>query len=370
MKILFLADALSSHTVKWINALNNRDIDIFLYTLCSFNKENFDNSIKIDSLYLKDEITNNTVGSFKKIKYLKALPRINAIIKKFKPDIIHAHYLSSYGLLGILTGFHPILISAWGIDIIGFPKRTIFHKMLTRFICQKADKIMVTSEYMKKWLEKITSKRVITIPFGIDTKVFMPKKYLSPFSSKNLVIGTIKTLREQYGIEYLIQAYSILNEKYPELSIKLLIIGSGQLKNKLIEISKSLNVSKNILFTGYIPHKEIHNYHNMIDIFVAVSTMDEETFGVAVLEASACEKPVVVSNVGGLIETVIDGQTGIIVPPRNSEKTAEAIEKLIFNPDLRTKLGKAGRERVISCYEWDGCVEKMICIYKKYNLGN
>ena len=145
--------------------------------------------------------------------------RFNEIIKKFKPNIIHAHYLSSYGLLGILTGFHPILISAWGIDIIGFPKRSIFHKMLTRFICQKADEIMVTSDYMKKWLGKITSKTVIIIPFGIDTKVFIPKKNPSPFSGKNLVIGTIKTLREQYGIEYLIHAYSILNEKYPELSI-------------------------------------------------------------------------------------------------------------------------------------------------------
>lgn len=367
MKILLLADGSSSHTVKWVSALNKKGFDIFLYTLCSFNRESFHESIKIDSLNLTDKIINNNVGDFRKIKYLKALPRIRAIIKHYKPDIIHAHYLSSYGFLGILSGFHPILISAWGIDIIGFPHRSIFHKLLTKFICRKADELMVTSEYMKKWLEKITSKKAITIPFGIDTNVFIPKKDISPVSGNNIVIGTIKTLREQYGIEYLIRAYSILNEKYPELDLKLFIVGSGHLRNKLIKISKSLNIAENIRFTGYIQHKEIHKYHNMIDIFVAVSTMEEETFGVAVLEACACEKPVVVSDIGGLSEIVIDGQTGIIVSPRNSEKTAEAIEKLIFNPNLRNNLGRNGRERVKKFYEWDNCIEKMTNVYKKYS---
>jgi len=369
MKILVLADAQSSHTIKWVNALNNRDIDIFLYTLCSFDRKCFNNNIKIDSLYLEDEITNNNVGDFRKLKYLKALPKVKAIIKKFKPDVIHAHYLSSYGLLGILTRFHPILISAWGIDIIGFPQRSIFHNILTKFICRRADEIMVTSEYMKKWLVKITNRTAITIPFGIDTKLFLPMKNFSIFSGKNIVIGTVKSLREQYGIEYLIRAFSSLKKKHPKLAIKLLIVGSGQLKYKLIEISNSLNIAEHIHFTGYIPHREIHKYHNMIDIFVAVSTMDEETFGVAVLEASACEKPVVVSSVGGLIEIIIDNQTGIIVPPKNSEKTCEAIEKLIFNPDLRTTLGKSGRERVKKFYEWDYCVDNMIAIYKKHHLS-
>jgi glycosyltransferase involved in cell wall biosynthesis len=369
MKILVLADARSSHTIKWVNSLNNRDIDIFLYTLCSFDRESFDINIKIDSLDLKDDITNNSVGDFRKFRYLKALPRVRKIIKIFKPDIIHAHYLSSYGLLGTLTGFHPIVISAWGIDIIGFPQRSIFHKTLTKFICRRADELAVTSEYMKKWLEKISSKGATTIPFGIDTKVFLPMKYASMFSSNSIVIGTIKTLREQYGIEYLISAYSLLKKKHPELAIKLLIVGSGQLKHKLIEISNSLNMAEHIHFTGYIPHKEIHKYHNMIDIFVAVSIMDEETFGVAVLEASACEKPVVVSSVGGLPEIIIDNQTGIIVPPKNPEKTCEAIEKLIFNPNLRATLGKSGRERVKKLYEWDYCVDNMIAIYKKHQLS-
>jgi len=84
-----------------------------------------------------------------------------------------------------------------------------------------------------------------------------------------------------------------------------------------------------LIFTGKVPYNEVPKYQNMLTISVSVS--DSESFGVAILEASACEKPVVVSNVGGLTEVVEDGVTGIIVPPRNPEKTAEAIEKLLLD---------------------------------------
>ena len=86
--------------------------------------------------------------------------------------------------------------------------------------------------------------------------------------------------------------------------------------------------------------------------------------GWAVIEASACEKPALVSKVGGLPEVVKDGVTGFIVPPRNPEKAAEAIEKLILNKDLRVRMGQAGRERVKQLYNWDNNVGQMISIYK------
>jgi len=100
-----------------------------------------------------------------------------------------------------------------------------------------------------------------------------------------------------------------------------------------------------------------------LDIYVAPSL--EESFGVAVLEASACNKPVVVSNVGGLPEVVDNGITGFIVEPMNPNDLATAIEKLVRNPSLRLEMGRKGREKVFEEYEWNKCVSAMI---EHYNI--
>lgn len=99
------------------------------------------------------------------------------------------------------------------------------------------------------------------------------------------------------------------------------------------------------VFTGKISHDLVQTYDNLL------SVSNSESFGVDVIEASACEKPIIVSDVGGLSEVVAKGITGIIVLSRNAEKTAEAIERLIFDKSLRDRMGKAGRERVSILYD-------------------
>ena len=89
----------------------------------------------------------------------------------------------------------------------------------------------------------------------------------------------------------------------------------------------------------------------------------EESFGVAVLEASACGKPVIVSRVGGMIEVVNDGVTGFIVPPRNSQQAANRILELILDPLLRQKLGSAGRKYVEDFFDLKMCLNNMISVY-------
>ena len=116
------------------------------------------------------------------------------------------------------------------------------------------------------------------------------------------------------------------------------------------------------IFTGFIEHEEIHKYHNMLTISLFLSN---ESFGVSVIEASACEKPVIVSNIGGLPEVVENDVTGIIVDPFNIEQIIQAIEKLIFNRELRIWLGKNGRERVKKLYNWEDNVKQMDDLYGK-----
>ena len=130
-------------------------------------------------------------------------------------------------------------------------------------------------------------------------------------------------------------------------------------------MAKDLEIEDFTTFQGEVEHDDIVKFHNEIDIEVYPSIIDGESFGVSVVEACACENPVVVSDVGGLSEVVEDGNTGIIVPPKNSDLLAKAIQKLVEDKDLRDKMGKAGRDRVKRLYDFEKNVEKMIAVYQR-----
>lgn len=214
------------------------------------------------------------------------------------------------------------------------------------------------------------NKYIYVTPFGVDTKIFTPQKASS--ERKEVIIGIVKRLEEKYGIKYLIVAFKYLidyliniGKKDLSNSLKLIIVGEGSQKEELMKKSNELKITNKVQFPGRISHKEIPDWLNMFDIYCAPSIYESESFGVAVIEASACGLPVVVSNIGGLPEVVDDKITGFLVSPKDPSEIAQKLMHLIFNPNLREKMGEAGRGKVIKLYDWDENVNHMVNIYQQ-----
>jgi glycosyltransferase involved in cell wall biosynthesis len=365
MKIFILANVNSIHAVRWADALANRDIEIFFFSLSKLEGDNPFKDIENIQLYtfsFEEKFTKNDNSGISKWRYLKVLPTLKEKIRGFNPDILHAHYISGYGTLGALSGFHPFVASVWGSDIFDFPNKSLLHKKLIEFNLKRADKILSTSKIMAKETNKYTDKEVLVTPFGIDMEQFRPMKVQSIFREEDIVIGTIKAMEIEYGIDTLVKSFKKLSDKYNKLPLKLLIVGGGNLEEELQQLVINLHLSDKTVSTGKVDFKDIPKYHNMLSIFVALS--NSESFGVAIIEASACGIPVIVSDVGGLPEVVEDGITGFIVPPKDDETAMIAMEKLILDDVLRKKLGKNGRKRVKEYFNWDDNVAQMINIYK------
>ena len=363
IKILFLSDVNSAHTQKWALALAGKGFKIGLFSL---NKNKSDWSKGNTNIqYLSEGIGFDVPGKNEasKIEYVKALPSLKKAIKAFQPDILHAHYATSYGLLGSLSKFHPFVISVWGSDVYEFPMKSVLHKTLLKRNLSKADYIMSTSHSMADEVKKYTKKEILITPFGVDINVFKPQVVKSLFDKGNIVVGTIKALEPKYGINYLIEAFNKVSKKHAELPLRLLIVGKGQQETELKELVKKLGMGDNVKFTGWVKPEDIPIYHNMLDVYAALSVHDSESFGVAVIEASACAKPVVVSDVSGFKEVVENGVTGMIVPRKDSSFAAEAIEKIILNKEVASSYGTAGRRRVEKLYNWDSNLEDIIKIY-------
>lgn len=361
MKVLLLSNLGSSHTYKWVESLARRGVSVCVVGVDSVDDprlyEGWSNVV-VRSLGIDSRTITKERGNVRKLSYLVKLPLVKREIRLFQPDIVHAHFATSNGLLGSLCNFHPFIVSVWGSDVFDFPEISPLHRALLTFNLSRADRVLSTSIIMARQTKKFTHKPVEVTPFGVDIHQFSP---LNKVPHQGIVVGTVKALEPKYGVEYLLRAFKVLCGRNPQLTLNLLVVGGGSQREQLETLAARLRIQENVTFTGYLPYREIARCHNMIDIEVFTSTAD--SFGVSAVEASACGNPVVASNVGGLPEVVEHGVTGFIVPPRDPHKTADAIETLALDGGLRACMGSAGRQRVKKLFNWDDNVSQMIDIY-------
>lgn len=354
MKICYLADINSAHTHKFLNYFVKKGYDIHVISL---GKGEY-NGVKVHSLDIEDNVMKGK-SEKGKVGYLKKIKKVKELINEIKPDILHAHYASSYGLLGALANYHPYIISVWGSDVYDFPIKSPIHKMIIKYNLKKADYILSTSNVMKKETEKYTNKEIKVTPFGVDINKFYPNKV----ESDEIIIGTIKTLEEKYGVQYLVKAFKRVKEENKDLDIKLRIGGKGSQEDYLKNLCRELHIENDVTFLGFVKPDDVIKEFQRFDISVFPSTLDSESFGVAAVESEACGTPVIVSNVGGLMESTKPNETSLVIEKKSVEDLAEKLNILVRDKDLRIKMGKAARKFVEDNYSLEKNFEHINKIY-------
>lgn len=360
MRLLILSDPSSIHTKRWVSSLSDKGIEILLFGL-NHSEDDFYCTFSNVTVYAIDYTSKLGKTTISKLKYLNVLTTLKKKIKEFKPDILHAHYASSYGLLGALAGFHPYIISVWGSDVYDFPRKSFLHRIVLRYNLSRADRVLSTSLIMAKEISKYSCKQIQVTPFGVDLHLFKKDGVFKP--KDEFIVGTVKSLSSVYRIDLLISAFKLVVCNNQNTNLKLQIVGDGPDKDKLKLLTRGLGIDRYVDFTGKIENNQLPNYYNDFSVFVALS--DSESFGVVAVEAMACECPVIVSNAEGFTEVVIDNETGYIVPKGDTKLVADRIQKFINDNSLRGIMGRKGRERVESLYDWEKNVDTMIQIYKR-----
>ncbi|MBS4190236.1 glycosyltransferase [Bacillus sp. FJAT-49705] len=350
MKVLILAPSKSIHTHKWALFYKNKGINVKVVTFSDHYSE--ENAKEIDTITLPKLLPG-------KLSYISSVFALKKILKQFQPDILHAHYVSSYGFIGALANYKPFYVSVWGRDIFQFPQQGSVNRKIVEYTLSKADVICSTSHIMAKETNKYSGKKIFVTPFGVDMEKFRPIPGVK--SDDEITIGTVKALEDKYGIGDLIHAFASIHSS--KKNAKLLIVGDGKQKDEYIQLTRDLNIDHVTSFTGRVPNDKVPEYINKMDVFGVPSTEDSESFGVAAVESMACGVPVVVSNVGGLPEVVLEGKTGYVVPKENSQELAKAILSLIENKEKSTGMGLAGIDHVKANYNWIDNANGMLDLY-------
>lgn len=363
MKIVLLSGASSIHTVRWANGLSDAGQEVYVISqhplLESLNKN----------------VTVHLLPYRGILGYFTIVPAVKKLLAEIKPDIVNAHYASGYGTTARLVNYQPWLLSVWGSDVYDFPHKSFIHKWLVRKNLLASTAVASTSICMAEETRSFTPelKNITITPFGVDTSYYqsLTSSLSARDNSDSIVIGTVKSLASKYGIDTLLQAFALLlkdfKQVYPELENKLSLrlVGAGPQEAELKSLAQELNISERVTFVGRVESLDVPKELEKLDVYVALSRLDSESFGVAIIEAGAAGRPVVVSDAGGLPEVVLDGKTGIVVPRENPQAAANAIAKLVLDSDLRIKMGDSGIEHVVNNYDWGACVNIMVDLYKK-----
>lgn len=359
MKVLFLASAKSTHTVRWVNALAGKGIEVHLLYNSGHNPLKDEIDFRVNMCELK--------YSGSKGYYLNAL-EVKKYARKVRPDIINAHYASGYGTLARMADIHPVLLSFWGSDIYEFPFKNRFnHNVIVKNV-RNADYVASTSECMARKIKEVVGNDhpcIYLTPFGVDLNMFNSEKY-ERIERSQYIIGTVKALESVYGIDKLILSFEKLIEKVRNSKFEnrffLEIYGEGSQKTYLQNLIDEKNLSGVVALKGKIPYAFVPEALNSFDVFCALS--NNESFGVAVIEAMAMEKPVVVSSQAeGFKEIVSDNRNGFIVDNNAYEHISDLIFDILRNGGLMKKMGEEGRKIVKEKYNWTDNVDNMINIY-------
>lgn len=298
---------------------------------------------------------------------LDALVRLFLLLRRMRPVILHAslfHANIPGRVFGRLAGV-PIIIT-WRQNVnIGGQIR----ELINRWTAELGDRTVAVSDLVLQVEIKrarISPDKVVTIYNGIDVSAFAtPNPEVAAQIRQSfdippgtLLVGTVGRLHPQKGLDNLLTAMPIIKRQFPNL--RLLIIGDGELRNSSEIQAQSLGISDDVIFTG--PRTDVPEIIPTLDVFSLPSLW--EGLSLALLEAMAAGLPVVATSVGGTPEVVVDGATGLLVPPRDPTALAEAITHILTNPSMAHRMGQAGRERVTKHFSIDETVRKTEQLYE------
>ena len=294
------------------------------------------------------------------------------ICRKFKPDIIHAHwpFPHAYIALGAAKLFRiPLVLNFHGAELLLIRKKK-WVKPLLKFAIGQAQAVFANSSFTASKIKALRNVDVewspygTTLEFGNRNSEFGMEPH--PINGKFKILFVGRHI-ERKGIRYLIEAAKYL----PRDQFEIRIVGVGDLTEELKKLASESATpnSAEIIFTGKLSPEALANEYRTANVFtlpaIVDSKGDTEGLGVVLIEAMELGLPIVASNVGGIPDVVVDGVSGILVPEKDPQALASAYKRLAAEPELVKQLLAGSRKRIAECFTWDGIIERQIAVYNK-----
>jgi glycosyltransferase involved in cell wall biosynthesis len=343
MKVMVVGNADSPHIRRWVCGIKN-DHDVFLASDRHFSQV-YDRSIKTYDLEPPVYVP--------KLRYLWMAAKLKSYVRRYQPDLIHAHGIASAGWLAALSGFHPFLLTAHGSDLLLLDQRSHLHRMATLRALRSSDFLTCVSNQLAEKARAIgyPDSRLRTIYLGVDTKTFQPKDKRKLRIQLNLdhepIIYHLRSLRPIYNPLLLAQAIPAIIDRFPKaLFIVPLHAADPLTRREFEDFAKKHRFSSAIWWLPPLKDDaEIADYLAASD--VGISLAESDGTPKSVQEAMSCELPTIAADIPSLREWIRPGQNGLLVPLNDAKSLTQAVMQLLLDPQKTNQIGKNGRDEIV-----------------------
>lgn len=343
MKLAYLADGGSVHTRRWLGHFVDRGHEVHLLSL---------EPSQVPGVH--EHPLARRFGN--KLDYLAAIPRVRRLAQEIRPDLIHAHYATSYGLLGALCGFRPLIVTAWGSDILVTPRDSALMARLVGWVLTQADAITSDSEGMTEAILEMGGRgKTRTIPLGVPQSLFDPSEAVP----RQRAILSLRNLEPQFRVDRLIRAFGLVAARDP---LARLIIGNrGPELPSLQALAASLGLQERVDFVGFQTPSALHRL--MRECAVYVSIPESDATSVTLLEAMALGAFPIVSDLPANREWIAHGRNGMLVPALTPEALADALLAALDETAFRERAAEENRELISRKAVWERNMAEVEALY-------
>lgn len=297
-------------------------------------------------------------------------------IRSIKPDIVDGHYINVYGFAAALSGFHPLMITAWGSDILIHPFRNRLYSMTAKYAISRADTIACLFDFKvaEDKLHRLGAdlSRFVTYYLGVDTEKFQPHsengktRYAFGLSQTGPVVLYTRGLAPVYDVETLLKAIPIVLNAIPQTQFVILYKPDNQ--KQADEIRQRSTTFERVKFIPFIPRDRMPELISAADIYVSTSLSDGASN--ALFEAMACQVAPVVTDIPANRVWIKEGENGYLFNIKDYQALADKIIYLVKNPEIRILFGCKCRQDAVQFFDQKTQLSRIIGIYEKLVTGN
>lgn len=341
MTLLFLAESKSIHSVRWIRYFVDQGDQVHWVSL----------SAPMDPAHVSGLHFYQVPAGPVPIMLARATGLARRLVRDVRPDVLHAHYAGTYGLVGALTRAHPFVLTAWGSDVL-LAGKALVRGPLVRFALRRADVITCDAAHMRDAIVAlgVDRSRIEIVYFGTNVQQFTPARRSDAVRRElrdgdGLIVTSVRTLDPIYDVESFVRAMPLILAAMPSTSF--VVGGEGPERERLERLAAALGVNGRVRFVGMMNGERLADVLASSDVYVSTSTSDGG-IAASTAEAMAAGLPAVITDFGENRDWVADGTSGYIVPLRSPERVAEAVICLLRNPADARQFGLRGREMIVA----------------------
>jgi glycosyltransferase involved in cell wall biosynthesis len=292
------------------------------------------------------------------------LADLRRVIRQVKPDLIQAGPIQRSALLVALSGFRPLISMSWGYDLLFDANRNALWRWATRYTLKRSAVMVGDCDTIRKLGVAcgMPDERIVTFPWGIDLRHFYPRTAASYHDTSTFNLLSTRGWEPIYGVDVIAQAFVQAARQCPEL--RLLMLGNGSQANQLRQIFLQGEVAERVVYTGHASYEDLPRYYSMADLYLSASHSDGTS--ISLLEAMACGRPALVSDIPGNKEWVQEGVNGWLFPDGDAAAMAQAILRAVNQRQRLPEMGGAAREIAEQRADWE---KNFLELLKAYELA-